>query len=264
MEQGESNLKLDELRRFLRDCASGGEKIAALALQETWLQDKDVIEVDGYRWYGRNRTRTEPDAPRGSGGVSWLVIEEAVARAKVVVETPTFGDCEGLISVTIKREATLRLVCAYTEPQRKNFKIDVEVFVSGTVDLCDENTILMWDSNIRVGTIQETTAAFLRHGEATNSGRIAKHLIREVSALESGSLIVHGRLCPWNYTFEGSGRDARSVIDLCIMDLDKVHAAGVCGHEVDIASDHRSIWVRADLPGFSLEPRRERRGRKTT
>ena len=109
-EEGESNLKLDEIQAFLCECASRGEKVAAIALQETWLRGDDGIEVDGYVWYGRNRSdaRTDPDAPRGSAGVGWLVAEEIVAHAlKVTVEKPTFGKCEGLISVTIKRDTTL-------------------------------------------------------------------------------------------------------------------------------------------------------------
>ena len=133
--------------------------MAAIALQETWLRGDDGIEVDGYVWYGRNRSvaRTDPDAPRGSAGVGWLVAEEIVAHAlKVTVEKPTFGKCEGLISVTIKRDTTLRLVCAYTEPERKRFRVDAKAFVSGVVGLCDEHTILMWDANARVGILQDS------------------------------------------------------------------------------------------------------------
>jgi len=45
-EAGESSVKLDELRCFVLECAKRGEKIAAIAVQETWLLDDDVIEVD--------------------------------------------------------------------------------------------------------------------------------------------------------------------------------------------------------------------------
>ena len=52
-----------------------------------------------------------------------------------VDDTSTFGSCEGFIAVSFKKEGVkLRLICAYTEPQRDNFKIDEAAFVSGVLN----------------------------------------------------------------------------------------------------------------------------------
>ena len=258
-EEGESSVKLDDLRCFVDECIQRGEKIAAIALQETWLLDDDEIEVDGYTWYGRNRSRArmEPDAPRGSAGVGWLVADEILARAKVTVERPTYGDCEGFISIVIKKSgvAPLRLVCAYNERARENFKIDEREFVSRVLESADhEDAVLMIDANIRVGCLQETTAEIRRAGEAINSGPIAKHLIETLSENDSGNVIVHGRVCPWDYTFQPVDQTRRSVIDYCIANIDRVADAGVCSREVaDVASDHKAIFVRYECAGFSVD-----------
>ena len=112
----------------------------------------------------------------------------------------------------------------------------------------------MWDSNLRVGRLQETTAELPRAGESIDSGPVAKHLIGCLSRNDSGNAIVHGRLCPWGYTFQPVGQKRRSVIDMCVMPLDKVLEAGVCHRDVaDIGSDHKAIYVRAEFPGFSVD-----------
>ena len=43
-----------------------------IAVVETWLRGEEVIEVDGYRWVGRNRRGLHRKAVRGSGGVGLL------------------------------------------------------------------------------------------------------------------------------------------------------------------------------------------------
>ena len=87
-------------------------------------------------------------------------------------------------------------------------------------------------------------------------------MISCLDASDSGSLIVHGRSCPWDYTFQPVDQERKSVIDYCIMDPLKVLEAGVCGRDVaDVGSDHTALYVRADWPGFSLERRRDQRGR---
>ena len=49
-----------------------------MAVVETWLRGEEVIEVDGYRWFGRNRKGLHRKAVRGSGGVGLLIREEVL------------------------------------------------------------------------------------------------------------------------------------------------------------------------------------------
>ena len=42
---GEKSDTASEVRLFLRDCHARGERVAGLALQETWLLEDDDLEV---------------------------------------------------------------------------------------------------------------------------------------------------------------------------------------------------------------------------
>ena len=44
-------------------------------LVETKLQGTNVINLNGYIWYGQNRTRIKQSAKSGSGGVGILIKE---------------------------------------------------------------------------------------------------------------------------------------------------------------------------------------------
>ena len=45
------------------------------AICETHLRDNDNISIDGYKWYGHNRSQLHGNAIRGSGGVGFLISE---------------------------------------------------------------------------------------------------------------------------------------------------------------------------------------------
>ncbi len=42
-------------------------------LLETWLKDDEQLNIDGYCWYGNNRSFMHKNAFRNSGGVGFLV-----------------------------------------------------------------------------------------------------------------------------------------------------------------------------------------------
>ena len=44
-----------------------------LSLCESFLTDKNVINIDGYTWFGTNRLSIDKRATRGSGGVGFLI-----------------------------------------------------------------------------------------------------------------------------------------------------------------------------------------------
>ena len=50
-----------------------GLAASVVFLNETWLQDQQTIQLDGYTWCGNNRSELNRDAPRGSGGVGCLI-----------------------------------------------------------------------------------------------------------------------------------------------------------------------------------------------
>jgi hypothetical protein len=272
-ECGASTLKKDEITALLREADARGEHIGGIAFQETWLQGNDGLDINGYVWYGRNRSeaRTEPEAKRGSGGVGWLLCSKLLKNADVDVSRNTYGECEGLITVTVKKnKKILTLINAYKEAPRANFKVDDGEFIKGTLgefetassegtdDRIQRYTYLMCDANIRVGLLQDRSGCF-RGGEATDSKRIAREFVDAIES--SGGCIVHGRICPWDYTFQPTNQTRKSVIDYIITDdLDKIIEAGICDREsADIGSDHRALYIRADV-AFSVGRAGRRRG----
>ena len=72
--------RLAELKCVLKEADSRGERVHALGIQETHLLDDDKIEVEGYRWFGRNRSRSRrKEGTKPSGGVGLLVCERLLS-----------------------------------------------------------------------------------------------------------------------------------------------------------------------------------------
>ena len=105
-------------------------------------------------------------------------------NADVDISRNTYGECEGLITVTVKKnKKILTLINAYKEAPRANFKIDDGEFIKGTLgefetassegtdDRTQRYTYLMCDANIRVGLLQDRSGCF-RGGEATEGGML--------------------------------------------------------------------------------------------
>ena len=70
-----------------------------LIFQEACFLGDDKLDIHGCVGYGRNRTRVENNAPHRSGGVGFLVVEEATKHTKITVESPTYGDYESLLAL---------------------------------------------------------------------------------------------------------------------------------------------------------------------
>ena len=56
-----------------------------LALAETWLKGNEVINVQGYKFFGHNRKQLNKKARRGSGGVGVLIRDDILNEHTVEV-----------------------------------------------------------------------------------------------------------------------------------------------------------------------------------
>ena len=281
-----SSLRL--LRDFLKGATERGEHVSAMALQEHWMRDGDELDIEGYEWFGRNRTRLDPNAKRGSAGVGWLVSKRMLRNAKCDVTRPTYGGCEGLIVVKIKTgDNVVSLINAYTEHDRPGFGVNQKAFVTGVMKEFSrakqkdnarrgprKHVYIFSDLNIRVGELQEPESSRRTSEPGGGAGTsifkrqdIERHLIKEIG--DAGGNIVHGRLCSWRYTFAPlNPARGRSVVDYCIADkadLGRVYSCGICDRRaIDVMSSHRALFARVDLGGLgeggSLAKSRRRRG----
>ena len=51
---------------------------------ETHLKEKEKIEIDGFQCFNQNRAKLHPKAPKGSGGVAFLVKNEVLLKYKLI------------------------------------------------------------------------------------------------------------------------------------------------------------------------------------
>ena len=54
-----------------------------VCLCETFLKSSEIISIEGYKWFGNNRTSISKRAVRGSGGVGVLVKQSMFDRFSV-------------------------------------------------------------------------------------------------------------------------------------------------------------------------------------
>lgn len=66
-----------------------------ISLNETHLVAEDVVELSGYSWFGNNRKR-HIKAPKGSGGVGFLVRSELFEHFKIKVMDKFVDDIIGV------------------------------------------------------------------------------------------------------------------------------------------------------------------------
>ena len=60
-------------------------RLDVIALVETWLKGDEVIGVECYVWFGRNRRSLHRKAVRGSGGVGLLIHTEELEGWEIEV-----------------------------------------------------------------------------------------------------------------------------------------------------------------------------------
>ena len=93
---GEINAKRRDLQHVLDESERRGERLDLLFVQETWLSGDDDLEIEGYHWLGRNRTKIDPDAPHDSGG-SGVLVHDSIKHRVSILSKPTYGETEGVM-----------------------------------------------------------------------------------------------------------------------------------------------------------------------
>ena len=53
-----------------------------MALVETWLKGDEVIDIERYLWFGRNRNSLHRKGVRGSGGIGCLLHKEVLEGSR--------------------------------------------------------------------------------------------------------------------------------------------------------------------------------------
>jgi len=126
------------------------------AVCETFLRGNEEPKVNGYTWYGNNRTSTHRNAVRGSGGVGVFVKSELLDEYDI---TPLDKSVEDILWIQLKCKSSNLSMClavCYLPPNESSRPIDQEMFFNNLLQqvYCNQNkgyTIILGDFNSRCG-----------------------------------------------------------------------------------------------------------------
>ncbi len=100
-----------------------------LGLAETHLVGESVLDIDGYRWYGHNRTKLHVRARAGSGGVGFLVKNELHEGYDIGVLD---NEYEGILWLKLRNKLDNSAICAcvcYVPPEHSTRNVCMSDFL---------------------------------------------------------------------------------------------------------------------------------------
>ncbi len=155
-----------------------------ICLTETHLRPNSDIHVDGYTWYGHNRSEIHVRAIRASGGLGWLVRNALFHEYDITITDKSY---EGILCLNVKHRFTgfsANLIGCYLPPEFSHWGRDSDNFFSHLITLLYMSTnedliTICGDFNARISdkcdyipevdSIQSRTAidhSYNKHGEA--------------------------------------------------------------------------------------------------
>ena len=100
-----------------------------IGLAETHLVGTDIIEVDGYTWFGRNRKMLHKNAKKGSGGIGFL-IKDNIIRDYNINQLDASGEEIMWLSLQHKASGDYLIVCVcYLPPLNSSRHVDAQNFL---------------------------------------------------------------------------------------------------------------------------------------
>ena len=126
-----------------------------ISLNETKLKKSENLEIDGYFWYGNNRSYTHVEAPTASGGVGFLVRESLANIYNFEEIDKSFTD---IIAMKLSHKISnfnFLIISAYLPPESSPWGRDASAFFNHILQLmytyhdCDA-IFLMGDINARI------------------------------------------------------------------------------------------------------------------
>ena len=104
-----------------------------IGIADTHLLNTQVIEIDGYSWFGNNRSNIHIRAKKGSGGVGFLVKNDIMGQYDVVIEDDTIEGILWLKFVSNCNKAELHTCVCYLPPHESSRNIDADEFLDNLI-----------------------------------------------------------------------------------------------------------------------------------
>ena len=104
------------------------KQIDILALAETHLYKDDVLNINGYTWFGLNRKIIHINARKGSGGVGFLIRNDLLENYDVTILNK---EHEGILWLKLQHkyfDYTLLPCVCYLPPENSSRQFNVDSF----------------------------------------------------------------------------------------------------------------------------------------
>ena len=98
---------------FLRKEILNHLNLDIICIAETHLLSTQIIEIEGYSWFGNNRNTIHIRAKKGCGGVGFLVKNHIMEQFNIVIEDDTVEGILWLKFVSKIDEAVLHTCVCY-------------------------------------------------------------------------------------------------------------------------------------------------------
>ena len=197
-----------------------------VAGQESWEKEESRIEVEGYKWFGKPRSKQ--NSPRGEGGVGLLVCE-CLANEVEFINSVNYEECVWMKVRSERGREALYIGCVYMPTDSASISV---------VDSCYERlkedvlsfrekgkVVLLGDFNARVGRSVQIDDEIGMFGEdmCNASGNRLLSFLNEVELM-----ICNGRklVSEPEWTRVRPSLKQKSIVDYIITDAQLLEVSG--------------------------------------
>ena len=231
---------------------------------ETHLEGNNVIECEGYVWFGFNRQYKHVNAPKTSGGVGILIRNVLLKHYYVSVQDRTFDGILCVSFTNVCTEFSFIVIVCYLPPENSIWGRNADNFFTHLTSqlylyVDYEYVFLCGDYNARVGdmcdNIQEVDEVVERcvidHVKAGHGESFVEFL------RDSKLCIVNGRITPEYDNFTCISGKGKSVVDYIVTTQDCVNKCIECKVELvnDLIDDYQCMSLLSNTckaPDHSL------------
>ena len=200
-----------------------------MSVSETHLMYDDVIEMQNFIWYGFNRKNIHKNAPKGSGGVGFLIHNSIMLYDDVNIIDMNYEDIL-VLKLTYKWSSfTFCIATCYLPPENSPWGREADAFYSHLISLLYsiefDNLIICGDFNSRIGNIMDyvTDIDSIPVRQVIDNKHVNQHGKCLVDFLiESKLCIFKGRISPENNDYTNLSSRGTSVVDYIIVPHDKI------------------------------------------
>ena len=112
----------------MRETCINGLDLDLIGIVETHLKGDELLAVDGFKWFGRNRKTLHFRARTGSGGVGFLVKNEILHDFNVITLDDSNDDILWLQLENIYDGFKLIACVCYLPPENSSRQVDANTF----------------------------------------------------------------------------------------------------------------------------------------